>query len=228
MQPCARAPKRDLDAGYRRIRNAGCYQRRRRNLEYAPVCEIPARGFLTANLLFMQATVVPLLVMLIFLGANKDTRCRMFLWFHRHLRIRPGKPTQGYQRQFSRITAMEAIFINWLFYVVNISLFDTRVLGPFHWGTYAAFGITIAWGLYLLVFKMWQQKAMGYAFRYAIPTSAFFWLAVEMASAWRWITEYWLYPFKYPIGLSLAAIVFISCFYAIYAIPKAKAESVTT
>ena len=183
------------------------------------------QGFtlLTPNLLLMQATLVPFLVLLIFMGANKDTRCRMFLWFHRHFRLRPAKPTQGYKRQFSRITAMEHLFVTWFFYILNIMLFDPRVLGPYHPATYAAFGIALVWVGYLWFFKMWPQKAMGYAFRYAIPTGSALWLAVEMASLWQWITEIWLYPLKYPVSMSIMLLVFVACFYAIYAIPKAAA-----
>jgi len=190
-------------------------------LQQIPPYEWQGFTLLTPNLLLMQATLVPFLVLLIFMGANKDTRCRMFLWFHRNLRIRPGKPTQGYKRQFSRVTAMEHLFVTWFFYILNIMLFDPRVLGPFHPATYAAFGITLVWGGYLWFVKMWPQKAMGYAFRYAIPTGSALWLAVEMASLWQWIKEIWLYPLDYPLEMSLMLVIFIAFFYAIYAIPKA-------
>jgi len=58
---------------------------------------------LSPNLLLMQASAISYFVVLIFLGADKDTRCRMFLWFHRNLKLRPNAPTPGYRRQPARI-----------------------------------------------------------------------------------------------------------------------------
>ena len=88
----------------------------------------------TANLLLLQATGVILVALLIWLGSNKDTHCRMFMWFHRNLKLTPARRTPGYKRQFSRIVALEVIMINWFFYVLILWLFDPRVLGPFHSG----------------------------------------------------------------------------------------------
>ena len=61
-------------------------------LEIEPVMD---RGMmiLSGELLLMQATGFIVVAMLIFLGANKDTRCRMFMWFHRNFKLRPGQLT---------------------------------------------------------------------------------------------------------------------------------------
>jgi hypothetical protein len=154
---------------------------------------------LTPGLLLMESTAVILLANLIFLGASKETRCRMFLWFHRHFRLRPNKPTPGYRRQFARITAIETVFVSWFMYIAIILAFDPRVLGFRHPVTMGLFYGVIAWGLYLTFFKLVKYRAMAGAVRYAIPTGGILWLAVEMAAAWRWYPEIWVKPYEYPV-----------------------------
>jgi len=154
---------------------------------------------LTPGLLLMESTAVILLASLIFMGANKDTRCRMFLWFHRHFRLRPNKPTPGYRRQFARITAIETVFVSWFMYIAIILAFDPRLLGSKHPVTVGLFYVVVAWGLYLVFFKLLKYRAMAGAVRYAIPTGGILWLAVEMAAAWRWYPEIWVKPYEYPV-----------------------------
>jgi hypothetical protein len=154
---------------------------------------------LTPGLLLMESTAVILLAMLVFLGANRETRCRMFLWFHRNLRLRPSRPTPGYRRQFARIAALEAVFISWFMYIAIILVFDPRVLGAQHPGALVFFWAVLAWSLYLTVFRLLKYRAMAPAIRYAIPTGGLLWLTVEMAAAWRWYPEIWVKPFDFPV-----------------------------
>ena len=51
----------------------------------------------TANLLLLQATGVFLIALLIWLASNKDTHCRMFMWFHRNLKLTPARRTDRLQ-----------------------------------------------------------------------------------------------------------------------------------
>ena len=173
-----------------------------------PPLQHMGRDFFSGNLLLMQSMLIPLLAILILLGANKDTRCRMFLWFHRNFKLKPEKPTAGYVRQYSRITAIESIMISWVFYIIIICFFDPRIFGPTHWMTYGLFGASLVWGIYLL-WKLSQIGTMGLAIRYAIPTVAPLWLTVEMASLWDWMTEIWVKPFEYPISMSLMFLAFV-------------------
>ena len=156
--------------------------------------------YLTPNLVVMEASLVIFLVMLIFTGANKDTRCRMFLWFHNNLRLQPNKPTPGYRRQFSRIAAMESVFVSWFFYLVIISLIDPRILGPTHPVTYLVSAGMLIWGIYLVLFKMLGLRSMGGAIRYAIPVTGILWYCLEITSVWGWYTEVWVMPFQYPVA----------------------------
>ncbi len=165
---------------------------------------------LSPNLLLIEASAVAYLAVLVFAGANKDTRCRMFLWFHRNFRLRPGDPTPGYRRQFSRITAMEMVFVNWFFYILNILLLDPRVIGPRQPATYAAWFVLLAWGAYLLLARLWQYTAIAGAIRYAIPTVGVFWITVEMGAQFGWYREIWVRPFDFPItNLAFVAAFFL-------------------
>jgi len=166
---------------------------------------------LTPNLLLMQASAISYFVILILLGADKDTRCRMFLWFHRNLRLRPNPATPGYRRQPARIAALETVMISWFFYLLIITLMDPRVFGRDHPVTFALFWIMLAWGLWLVFFRLARYRAMAPALRYAIPVAGILWFNIEMAAQWQWLTEIWVKPAQFPllniflIGVFLAA-----------------------
>ncbi len=163
----------------------------------------------TANLLLMQATAVVLLALLIWLGSNKDTHCRMFMWFHRNFKLRPARRTPGYKRQFSRIVALEVITINWFFYVLILWLFDPRGLGPFHPATIAVVCAVLLWGLWLLFFRMLPFRRPAAALRYAVPCANILWFCVEAGSAWQLYTEPWIYPLRFPFTNAIILMAFI-------------------
>ncbi len=105
---------------------------------------------LMPGLLMIQATSLIVIVLLVFFGSNKDTRCRMFMWFHRNFKLRPGRMTAGYQRQHSRTTAIETVFLIWFIYLCAITINDPRLIG---YDSIAAMLITVGfvvWGFYLL------------------------------------------------------------------------------
>lgn len=164
---------------------------------------------LSAELQIIESSAVLYIAMLILLGLNKDTRCRMFKWFHRNAKLKPEAPTPGYRRQYSRIAAIETVFVSWFFYIFIILLFDPRILGPQHFVTVAAFWGALIWGLYLMAFKMPNFTNAGEAIRYAIPTTGIIWLCFEMASAWGWYQEIWLKPIEFPISNVVFALVFV-------------------
>ena len=149
----------------------------------------------------------------------------MFKWFQRNLKLKPETPTVAYKRQYSRITAIEIICINWFFYMVILLLFDTRLLGPSHWVTQATFPIFIIWGLYLVT-KLSRETEPAFAIRYAIPTVGVLWLPTEMASAWGLYTEVWIRPLEYGVTMSLVTLVFIAGGYLILPTPRSR-KSVT-
>ncbi len=163
-----------------------------------------------ANLLLLQATGVFLIAMLIWLGSNKDTHCRMFMWFHRNFKLTPARRTGGYKRQFSRIVALEVIMLNWFFYVLLLVLFDPRILGPFHPATIATGAIIMLWALWLLFFRMANMPQPAGAIRYAVPCANIFWYCVESGSAWQLYREPWIRPFEFPITNTLILLGFVT------------------
>lgn len=175
-------------------------------LEIEPVID---RGMeiLSPELLLIQSTALFVFTMLVFLGANKDTRCRMFMWFHRNLKLKPGEMTAGYKRQHARTVAIETVFLVWTIYQFAIFINDPRLIG---YDSIAAIVITIgfvAWGLYLAN-KLIRQRGLGAAFRYAIPTGNILWLPIEGFSRWGLYPEVWIMPKEYTALMLIVLVLF--------------------
>lgn len=153
---------------------------------------------LPPELLVIQSTVLLVISLLIFLGANKDTRCRMFLWFHHNFRLRPDAMTPGFKRQHARNTALETVFLIWAIYLFAIYINDPRGI---RYDSMAAMLITVgfvAWGVYL-VSKLVKNRGFGPTFRYAIPTGNILWLPIEGFARWGLYEEVWVKPGEYPL-----------------------------
>ncbi len=174
---------------------------------------------LMPGLLMIQATSLIVFVLLIFFGANKDTRCRMFMWFHRNFRLRPGRMTPGYQRQHARTTAIETVFLIWFIYLCAITINDPRLI---RYDSTAAMLITVgflAWGLYL-VSKLVKIRGVGPAFRYAIPTGNILWLPIEGFSRWGLYPEVWVKPMEYSLIMLFTLLIFGAAGAAVFRTPQ--------
>jgi hypothetical protein len=168
---------------------------------------VSGAAVLSGNLQVLEATVVPFVAMLILFGNNRETRCRLLMWFHRNTTLAPEKPTTGYKRNYAWVTAWEAIFVTWAFYLQIILLYDPRVVGFSHPVTFAVFFAYLAWGLYLLS-KLMKHAEPAAAIRYAIPTTAAFWITIEMGSHWGWFTEIWVRPIQFPVSNAAFIVAF--------------------
>jgi hypothetical protein len=170
---------------------------------------------LSPELLMIQATTLLVVGMLIFLGANKDTRCRMFMWFHRNFKLRPDKMTPGFKRQHARNTAMETVFLIWTIYLFAIYINDPRGI---RYDSIAAMLITVGfvvWGIYLIN-KLRRIRGLGAAFRYAIPTGNIVWLPIEAFSRWGMYPEVWIKPVEYAGIMSTLLVLFVAGLVAMY------------
>jgi hypothetical protein len=170
---------------------------------------------LSGELLMIQATTLIVVCMLLFLGANKDTRCRMFMWFHRNFKMRPDKMTAGYKRQYARIAAMETVFLIWGIYLFAIWINDPRGI---HYASPTAMAITagfVIWGFYLIN-KNLKIRGIAPAFRYAIPTAHIMWLPIEAFSRWGLYPEVWIKPQEYTVLMSIVLVMFVTGLIAIY------------
>ena len=175
---------------------------------------------LMPGLLMIQSTSLLVIVLLFFLGANKDTRCRMFMWFHRNLRLRPGRMTPGYKRQHARTTATETVFLIWFIYICAILINDPRLI---RYDSVAAMIITVGfviWGVYLAN-KLRQVRGLGAAFRYAIPTAHILWLPIEAFSRWGLYPEVWVKPIQFAELMSVIALIFAGGAIIMFATEKA-------
>lgn len=160
---------------------------------------------LSPGLLMIQSTSLTVILLLILFGANKDTRCRMFMWFHRNLHLRPGQMTAGFKRQHARNTALETLFLVWFIYLCAITINDPRLI---RYDSTAAMVITlafVAWGIYLVP-KLARIRGLGAALRYAIPTGNILWLPTEAFSRWGLYPEVWVKPIEYA-GLMSAVLI---------------------
>lgn len=131
-----------------------------------------------------------LLVMmyLLFLETN---RCPFFLWFRRHLHLMRGAVATGRIDNFTPRTAFQYITVMWAFYVLLLWAYDDAVFGVDSWFTHAIFFGSFASTGYLLL-RLFRQKTMGSAIRYAIGTAIICWNTVEISAKWGLFDEPWL------------------------------------
>jgi hypothetical protein len=177
--------------------------------------EILEMVILSPELLMIQATTLIVIAMLIFFGANKDTRCRMFMWFHRNFKLRPDTMTPGYKRQHARTTAIETVFLIWTIYLFAIFINDPRGID---WDSMTAVVITfgfVIWAGYL-IFKLTKIRGLGPSFRYAIPTGCIAWLPIEAFSRWGMYPEIWIKPGEYPGSMTFVLAFLVVGLVALY------------
>lgn len=175
------------------------------------------KGFaiLSSELLMIQATTLIAISLLIFLGANKDTRCRMFMWFHRTFNLRPDSMTPGFKRQHARNTAMETVFLVWTIYLFAIYINDPRGV---RYDSLAAMSITIGilvWGLWLVT-RLLKQRGFGPTLRYAIPTGNILWLPMESFARWGLYPEIWIKPVEYAPVMLTVLLLFVGVLIMVY------------
>ncbi|TNF88238.1 MAG: hypothetical protein EP301_05335 [Gammaproteobacteria bacterium] len=168
---------------------------------------VPGEIATKAEYLVMMSSVGILGATLAYFTLNRETKCNFFLFFQRHLKLRTGKPTRGYKRNFAAITALETIYVIWFFYVALLFLYDENILGDRHPATYVIFFLNVIWAVYLFqrLMKFWRVTT---AIRYGIPTAIIAWNVVEISGRWHLFTEFWEKPqeFALEMGLLLAGI----------------------
>lgn len=163
---------------------------------------------LPPNLVLLQGSVVMLLALLLLLGMNRDTGCRMFLWVRRHLHLDAGAPTPGLRKSYARIAALEYVMVSWFMYAVILLLLDPRLLGPRHPATAWLAAALCVWAGYLCLWRAPKLAPLAGALRWAIGAGGIVWLVVELAAQLRWIEEVWVRPEAAPLLNSAFWIAF--------------------
>jgi hypothetical protein len=160
-----------------------------------------------AEYLVMMSSVGVLASTMAFFVLNPETKCNMFVWLQRNLKLRTGRPSRGYQRNFAAITCLETIYVIWFCYLALLFIYDENILGDHHPVTYGLFFANTVWAVYLLqrLVRFWKVTT---AIRYGIPTAIIAWNSVEIAGRWHLFTEFWERPqdFGLEMGLIAAAI----------------------
>jgi hypothetical protein len=179
---------------------------------------------MSPGLQIIQASGIVMFAVTMLFYFNRDTRCTAFKWLHRNAHMNPGKAGAGKDRDYARITALETIFVIWFIYVINLTLYDERILGIEHPVTYGVFFGFLVWAIYLNT-RLIKYARMAPAVRYAIPTTIITWLDIEVLSRWGILKEFWLMPRDYALEMGLVVAAFVIAGIAIYLTPERGEEN---
>jgi len=157
---------------------------------------VDGQPVLPPSLLLVQASSMIFLPLLLLTGTNKDTRCRMVLWFRRRMGLHMPRDA-GHSHHAARVSATETVFIIWFVYLLNITLYDPRLLGRSVEVHHAASAVIGVWALYLAV-KLLRVPQIGPAIRYAIPTAYFLSIPLDSMALAGWFPAMWVQPQTYP------------------------------
>jgi hypothetical protein len=161
-----------------------------------------------AEYLVMMSSAGVLLATLLPLMMNRETKCNMFVWFQRNLRLRTGKPSRGYERNFAYITCLETIYVIWFCYLALLFIYDESILGDRHPVTYGVLFVGTVWSLYLIrrLMQMWKVTT---AVRYAIPTAIIAYSCYEIVGRWNLFADIWVHPGKYWMELTMFLVALV-------------------
>jgi hypothetical protein len=162
-----------------------------------------------AEYLVMMSSAGVLLATMVPLMMSRETKCNMFVWFQRNLRLRTGKPSRGYERNFAYITCLETIYVIWFCYLALLFIYDESILGDRHPVTYGILFVGTVWSLYLIrrLIQMWKVTT---AVRYAIPTAIIAYSCYEIVGRWNLFVDIWVHPglyWKELTGFLVAVII---------------------
>lgn len=180
------------------------------NPDYVGMSPLIVNGVavLTPSLMFVEATTGLLLATLPFFVFNRDTRCNAFMWIQRMCRYDAGKPASASERNFTRITFLEVLYVVWFCYAVSLFLIDTRFLGMHNPITYGVVFLLAIWTFYLLM-RLARFTRILAAVRYAIPTAGVMWVTIEIAQEWGWFAEFWTQPLAYAPQMAFVLGAFL-------------------
>ncbi len=161
-----------------------------------------------AEYLVMMSSIGVLAATLVYFLLNPETKCNFFLWFQRNLKMKVGKPTKGFKRNFAAITALETIYVIWFFYLVLLFLYNPDIAGEDSVAAYVFFFFNTIWAVYLFnrLMKFWKVTT---AIRYGIPTAIIAWNTVELMGRWNIYVSFWEKPQDFVLEMSLFGVAII-------------------
>ena len=176
---------------------------------------MPSEGNMMAGLLgehvILQASGIFCILALFFITLNKDVRCRMMLWIRRRVGLGTavGVPAPGARPNVARVAAMEYFFVTWFMYVITLVIVDPRLFGLYHPVTYALSGAVAAWGIYLL-YKLTEQREVGFALRYGIGAVGVAWFIPEVLALYEKFYEFYIYANRHPVAMTAVLVLFVA------------------
>ena len=176
---------------------------------------LPTEGNPMAGLLgehvILQSSGLFCIIALFFIMLNKDVRCRMLLWIRRRLGLGTdvGAPAPGNRPNVARVAAFEYFFVTWFMYVLMLVIVDPRLLGLYHPLSYALSGLICLWGIYLL-YKLTQQREVGFTIRYGIGAVGVAWYIPESLALYEKLYEFYLRADLHPIAMTMVLVIFIA------------------
>ena len=185
---------------------------------------MPSEGNMMAGLLgehiILEASGIFCIVALFFVMLNKDVRCRMLLWIRRRIGLGTavGVPAPRNRPNVARVAAFEYFFVTWFMYVLMIVIIDPRLNGLYHPVTYTLSAAIGLWGIYLL-WKLTQQREVGFTIRYGIGAVGVAWYIPEALALYEKFYEFYIYADKHPIAIMAVLIVFIAILVILWRTP---------
>jgi len=192
-------------------------------LNVQPLYSVGGEVAMSPGLQIIQASGIIMFAFTLLYYFNRETRCTAFKWLHQRVHLDPGQASAAKKRDYARITAIETIVVIWFIYVVNLTLYDERILGVHHPVTYLVFFGFLIWAVYLNS-RLIKYARMAPAVRYAIPTTVITWLDIEVLSRWGMLDEFWLKPEEYALEMSLILAAFLVAGIGIYMTPERSQE----
>lgn len=180
---------------------------------------------LPGSFLLVQATAFIFVPLTILIAANKDTRCRMMLWFRRRLHLQvPDTRGNRHRHHPSRVSATETVFVIWFIYLFNIALYDPRLLGGSQPVFFAVLALVGLWAAFL-VWRLLRIPGPGMAVRYAIPTAYLLSVLFDSMTQLGLFPAYWILPLQYPLFPLAMVAIFVACSYALLKIGSSAGET---
>lgn len=166
--------------------------------------------------LIMPSSIGLLIAGTLYFFLDSQTRCNFFMTLKKWtgLNLPLGKVDK--KKNYANTTAIETVFVIWLFYIVLLLVYDNNIAGDKHWATYTVMFGSLIWSVYLIS-KLIKFNRMAPAIRYAIPTVVVFWNVVEILGRWNFFKEVWVMPGEYLVEVLLITVGFaIAMLLAIY------------
>jgi hypothetical protein len=175
--------------------------------------------------LIMPSSIGLLIAGTLYFFLDSQTRCNFFMTLKKWtgLNLPLGKVDK--KKNFANTTAIETVFVIWMFYIVLLVVYDDKIAGDRHWATYAVMFGSLIWSIYLMS-KLIKFNRMAPAIRYAVPTVVVFWNVVEILGRWDFFKEVWVMPSEYIMEVILITIGFaIAMLLAIYLPQPSKTKA---